>query len=129
MGGFTAAAVALGGVGGSVTAVTKISVTEYVISVTPAGVGQVTIQIPVDSVRDVEGNANAASAVSAVTYFAGSCSTQLGCQWQLAMYQHQLSLERLSVEATAEVRARLPACLLSSAPSLTSYDTYGCMDE
>ena len=102
MGGFTAAAVELGGVGGTVTAVTKTGITEYVVSIAPAGVGRVTLHVPADAVRDAEGNANAASTEVGVTYFAGSCSTQLGCQWQLAMYQHQLSLERLS----AEVRAR-----------------------
>lgn len=62
-------------------------------------------QVVAGSVSDSDGNLNAFdSNTVAVTYFAGQCSNELGCQWQLAMYQHELALDRLKEESHLETQ-------------------------
>jgi hypothetical protein len=77
----------------------------YIATVAPASVGLVTVKVRAGAVADAEGNLNAAdSNTVTVSYFAGECSLELGCQWQLAMYQHQLALDRLSEESALETQ-------------------------
>ena len=89
--------IAVSGAGGSVGDFGAMdgSNMSFVGTVEPSGVGVITFEIPERSYLDLDFNANLQpSRQVSTTYYGGQCSVEIGCQWQLAAYEHELARER-----------------------------------
>eukprot|EP00898_Chlorokybus_atmophyticus_P004545 jgi/Chlat1/5091/Chrsp33S05022 len=115
---FTASKVLLGSAGGSISTFGKSNDTHYAATIQPSGVGAVTVVVPAGSVTDITGNQNVKSNSLSVVHHGGSCAAELGCQWQLAQYEYQLSLERARAEADLAVAQQVELVKLQEAVTL-----------
>ncbi len=102
--------IAVSGAGGTIGGFSAVdgSNMSFTGTVEPAGVGVISFQIPERSYLDLDFNANLEpSGEVSVTFYGGQCSVSIGCQWQLAAYEHELARERQAEELrSAEEKER-----------------------
>ncbi|CAG9466990.1 unnamed protein product [Pedinophyceae sp. YPF-701] len=110
--GFGADGVVVGGVGGTVTDLRSSDGRRYTATVRPSSVGGAVVFVKARAAWAANGAANAApSNVLRVRYHGGSCVAENVCEWSLALYQHELALDRdrraarLRQEAAARAEA------------------------
>ena len=102
--------IAVSGAGGAIEGFSAVdgSNMSFTGTVEPAGVGVISFQILERSYLDLDFNANLEpSSEVSVTFYGGQCSVSIGCQWQLAAYEHELARERQAEELrSAEEKER-----------------------